>query len=79
MYGGYQEDENGDAKGFLIYINKHGIPFKLLKLNTRGILYLDFDEEANRVFGVVGDRATYQVATTNDIYFVYYNIFRLYM
>lgn len=73
MYGGYQEQENQDAKGFLIYINKYGTPFKLIKLNSRGILNLDFDEDANRVYGVVGDRATYQSATTNDIYFVYFN------
>ena len=73
MYGGYQEQENQDAKGFLIYINKYGTPFKLIRLSTRGILYLDFDEDTNRVYGVVGDRATYQSATTNEIYFVYFN------
>jgi hypothetical protein len=73
MYGGYQEQENEDAKGFLVYINKYGTPYKLIKGLTRGFLYLDFDEDANRVYGVSGDRATYQGATTNDIYFVYYN------
>lgn len=73
MYGGYQEEKNRDAKGFLIYINKYGTPFKLIRLNTRGILNLDFDEDSNRVYGVVGDRATYQSATTNEIYFVYFN------
>ena len=73
MYGGYQEQENQDAKGFLIYINKYGTPFKLIKLNSRGILNLDFDEDSNRVYGVVGDRATYQSATTNNMYFVYFN------
>ena len=73
MYGGYQEQENEDAKGFLIYINKYGTPFKLIRLSTKGILYLDFDEDANRVYGVVGDRATYQAASTNDMYFVYFN------
>lgn len=73
MYGGYQEQENQDAKGFLIYINKYGTPYKLIKGLKRGFLYLDFDEDANRVYGVSGDRATYQGATTNDIYFVYYN------
>ena len=73
MYGGYQEQENQDTKGFLIYINKYGTPFKLIKLNSRGILNLDFDEDSNRVYGVVGDRATYQSATTNNMYFVYFN------
>lgn len=73
MYGGYQEQENEDAKGFLLYINKYGTPFKLIRLSTRGILYLDFDEDANRVYGVVGDRATYQAASTNNMYFVYFN------
>ena len=73
MYGGYQEQENKDAKGFLIYINKYGTPYKLTRLSNRGILYLDFNEDANRVYGVLGDRATYQEATTNDMYFVYYN------
>ena len=73
MYGGYQEENGDNSKGFLIYVNKFGTPTKVVKLQTRGFLYLDYDEESNRIYGIVGDRATYQSSLSNEGYFVYYN------
>lgn len=73
MYGGYQEENGDNSKGFLIYVNKFGTPTKVVKLQTRGFLYLDYDEESNRIYGIVGDRATYQNSLSNEGYFVYYN------
>lgn len=73
MYGGWQEQAGENSKGFLIYLDKNGKPTKLLKLNTRGFQFLKFDEETNRVYGTVGNRATNLLAENNDTYFVYYN------
>lgn len=73
MYGGYQEENSGNSKGFLIYIDEYNKPINIKLLDHRGFQYLEFDESSNRVYGVVGDRANYPVANDNDAYFVYYN------
>ena len=73
LYGGYQEGNSGNSKGFLIYIDKYNKPIKARLLNTRGFQFLKFDETNNRVYGVAGDRANSAVADDNDAYFVYYN------
>lgn len=74
MYGGYQEGNSGNSKGFLIYINEYNKPTKIRVMdNAKGFQCLKFDEANNRVYGVYGDRANYAVADDNDAYFVYYN------
>ena len=73
MYGGYQEQAGENSKGFLIYLDKNGKPIKVLKLNTRGFQFLKYDDETNRIYGTVGNRATNLLAENNDTYFVYYN------
>ena len=74
MYGGYQNGNTGNCNGFLIYVNEYGFPTKIRVMsNARGFQFLKFDEENNRVYGVVSDRATPSVADDNDAYFVYYN------
>ena len=74
MYGGYQEGNSGNCKGFLIYINQYNKPTRIrIMENARGFQCLKFDEVNNRVYGVYGDRAYYTPADDNDAYFVYYN------
>ena len=73
LYGGYQEGNSGNSKGFLIYVDKYNRPTKARLLNTRGFQFLKFDETNNRVYGVSGDRSNNAVADDNDAYFVYYN------
>lgn len=74
MYGAYISSLGTDSKGFLIYLDKDGIPYKVRKLTTRGILYLDFDSESNRVYGITCTRGVYQTGSnTSEGYFVYYN------
>lgn len=73
MYGAYQNQTEENSKGFLIYLDKNGLPIKLEKLNSRGFVYLDFDNSTNRVYGAVSDRATSYTSADNDVYFVYYN------
>lgn len=73
MYGGYQEEDAGNSKGFLIYIDEYNKPIGVKLLNTRGFQCLKFDEANNRVYGIAGNRANYPTADDNDAYFVYYN------
>ena len=75
-YGAYTS--NNKSYGFLIYFDKNLNPIKLItELSTgtllRGILYLEFDEENNRIYGITSDRATYNTSSTAENYFVYFN------
>ena len=76
MYGAYQDNNNENSKGFLIFFQKEAanyFPVKISLLNTRGIQFLKFDETSNRVYGVTGNLSTYQGAENGDCYFVYFN------
>ena len=73
LYGAYTEDIRSDTKGFLIYLDKNGKPYYVLKLNTRGILWLGFDEETNRVYGVESTSGLYHSFVPTQLYFMYYN------
>ena len=74
MYGAYKSSLDTDSKGFLIYLDKDGIPYKVRKLTTKGIVYLDFDSESNRVYGITSTKGVYQSGSNNcEGYFVYYN------
>lgn len=78
-YGAYRS--NDKSYGFLIYFNENYEPIDLItKTSTgtllRGILYLDYDSENNRVFGITSDRATFNTSATSENYFVYFtNLF----
>ena len=74
MYGAYQSADTEDTKGFLIYLNNNGLPYKVMKLNSRGILYLDLDEETNRIYGVISNASVYVSGVSDvEVYFAYYN------
>lgn len=76
MYGAYQDNNNENSKGFLIFFQKEAaefVPVKISLLQTRGIQFLKFDDTSNRVYGVTGNLSTYQGAENGDCYFVYFN------
>ena len=75
-YGAYAS--NNKSYGFLLYFDKNLNPIKLITETStgtllRGILFLEFDEENNRIYGITSDRATYNTSTTAENYFVYFN------
>lgn len=78
-YGAYRN--NNISYGFLIYFNKNYEPIDLITQTSsgtllRGILYLDFDEENNRVYGITSNRATFNTSASSENYFVYFtNLF----
>ena len=73
MYGGYQNGDTGNSKGFLIYLDEYSRPIRTVLLNSRGIHILKYDDDSNRVYGITGDRANYPVADDNDTYFTYFD------
>ena len=74
MYGAYQTSNGGNTNGFLIYLDRNGKPLKIRKLNTRGILNLNFDPSSNRVYGVISNSSVYYTTPTPyENYFVYFN------
>ena len=76
VYGSYQDSNNTNSKGF-IYIGDTTDPVvkpeKYFFLNCRGIQWLGFDEESNRVYGITSNKANYQNSVDNDTYFSYFN------
>ena len=76
VYGSYQDSNGTNSKGF-IYIcdtaDTYIHPGNFYLLNCRGIQWLGFDEESNRVYGITSNKANYQASEDNDTYFSYFN------
>ena len=74
MYGGYSATQQEDAKGFLLYLNRDGIPYKVELTQYRCFQFLKYDEETNRVYGTLTDNGSNSSQpASNKMYFAYFN------
>lgn len=76
VYGSYQDANNTNSKGFIFLCDTTSAtlrPEKYYFLNCRGIQWLGFDEESNRVYGITSNKANNQNSADNDTYFSYFN------
>ncbi len=74
MYGGYSQTSSDDTKGFLIYLDRNGKPLKVILTEYRCFQFLKYDEETNRIYGILTDNGNGQSENaSNKIYFAYFN------
>jgi len=74
MYGGYSQTASDDTKGFLIYLDRNGKPLKVILTEYRCFQFLKYDEETNRIYGILTDNGNGQSENaSNKMYFAYFN------